>query len=82
MVITNEQIEKKFSEIDDVDYVLAEGDGYHYHITVVSDLFIDKPKIARQKWVYGVLNDYILSGDLHAIQMKTLTKSEWEKKHG
>ncbi|MDF1758847.1 MAG: BolA/IbaG family iron-sulfur metabolism protein [Legionellaceae bacterium] len=82
MVITNTQLEKQFSVMDEVEYVKADGDGYHYQLTVVSDLFIDKSKVARQKWVYGVLNQHILSGDLHAIQMKTLTKSEWEKQHG
>lgn len=82
MSISNEQLESQFSGIAEVDYVHAEGDGYHYQLTVVSDAFIDKSRVARQQWVYAILSEHILSGDLHAIQMNTWTKSEWEKQHG
>ncbi|OGV27939.1 MAG: BolA family transcriptional regulator [Legionellales bacterium RIFCSPHIGHO2_12_FULL_35_11] len=82
MVITNEQLEKQFRDIAEIEYVKATGDGYHYQLIVVSDLFVGKSKVARQQWVYGVLNKHILSGELHAIQMQTMTKSEWETQHG
>ncbi|MDP3704556.1 MAG: BolA/IbaG family iron-sulfur metabolism protein [Legionellaceae bacterium] len=82
MSISNEQLENQFSSIAEVDYVRAEGDGYHYQLTIVSNVFIGKSRVARQQWVYAILNKHILSGDLHAIQMKTWTKSEWEKQHG
>jgi acid stress-induced BolA-like protein IbaG/YrbA len=82
MVITNCQIEKLFNTISEVEYVKVEGDGYHYKLMVVSDLFIDKSKLERHKWVYAILNKHILSGALHALQMQTLTKHEWEKQCG
>ncbi|MDP3561867.1 MAG: BolA/IbaG family iron-sulfur metabolism protein [Legionellaceae bacterium] len=82
MSISNEQLESQFKDIPEVAYVCAEGDGYHYRLTIVSDEFIDKSRVARQQWVYAILNQHILSGDLHAIQMKTWTKAEWEKQHG
>lgn len=82
MIITNEQLEKQFKDVAGVEYVLSEGDGYHYKLTIVSDLFNGKSKVARQKWVYSILNKHILSGSLHAIQMQTFTKSEWEEQHG
>lgn len=82
MVITNGQLEKLFKQYTSVKYVKAEGDGYHYKVTIVSDEFIDKSKIARQKWVYSVLNKYIIAGELHAIDMHTYTIAEWEKQHG
>lgn len=82
MSISNEQIENLFKANDEVDYVQVDGDGYHYQLTVVTDVFEGKPKVVRQQWVYAILNQAILSGSLHAIQMKTLTKSEWEKQRG
>lgn len=82
MVITNEQLEKLFKQHDDVKYVKAEGDGYHYQVTIVTDEFAGKSKLARQKWVYSVLNKHIVTGELHAINMQTYTVSEWEKQHG
>lgn len=83
MVITNAQLEKLFNQMPTVSYVKADGDGYHYQVTVVSDEFEGKSRLVRQKWVYGVLSNHIVAGELHAIQMKTYTSSEWEdQQHG
>ena len=81
-MLSNEEIETLLKNIEEVDYVQVQGDGYHYHITIVSDVFCDKSKVARQQWVYGQLNQYITSGRLHALSMKTWTTDEWEKQHG
>lgn len=81
-MITNEEIEEKLSAVEGVDFIRVEGDGYHYHLTIVSDQFVGKTRVARQQWVYAQLNDYITSGRLHALTMKTWTKEEWGKQHG
>lgn len=81
-MISNEQIERHLTDLDDVEYAKVEGDGYHYKITVVSDVFKGKLKVARQKWVYAYLKPFITSGDLHAISMQTWTKDEWENQDG
>ncbi|KTD25705.1 BolA like protein [Legionella lansingensis] len=80
--MNNKELEDRLAEAGDVDFVRVEGDGYHYQLTIVSDAFIGKSKVARQQWVYAKLKDYITTGSLHAISMKTLTKAEWEKNHG
>ena len=82
MSMSNEKLENLFRSISDVEYVLVEGDGYHYQLTIVSDVFINMSKVKRQQWVYAILNKHIVSGDVHAVQMKTWTTSEWEKQHG
>lgn len=81
-MVTNEEIEQRLSRIDEVFYVKVEGDGYQYQLTVVTDLFLNKPKVARQQWVYAQLKDYITSGGLHAISMKTWTQEEWGNQNG
>ncbi|KTC82070.1 BolA family protein [Legionella cincinnatiensis] len=81
-MLKNEEIEQKFKAIEDVYYVKVEGDGYHYQITIVSDIFLNKSKVARQQWVYAQLKELITTGRLHAINMKTWTKEEWGKQHG
>ncbi len=78
-MLSNEEIEKRFKDIDQVHYVKVEGDGYHYHLTVVSDVFTQKSKVARQQWVYAQLKDFIASGMLHALVMQTWTEEEWGK---
>lgn len=81
-MISNEELEHRLTETGEVDFVQVEGDGYHYQLTIVSNAFLGKSKVARQQWVYAKLKDYITTGNLHALSMKTWTKEEWEKSHG
>ena len=76
-MVSNEEIEAQLRAIEQVSYVKVEGDGYHYQLTIVTDIFVDKPKVARQQWVYAQLNDFITTGKLHALNMKTWTQEEW-----
>lgn len=78
-MLSNEEIEKKFKAIDGVYYAKVEGDGYHYQLTIVTDIFLQQSKVARQQWVYAQIKDLIISGKLHALQMKTWTEEEWGK---
>ncbi|KTC65735.1 BolA like protein (plasmid) [Legionella adelaidensis] len=81
-MISNEEIEQKLLALENVDYVKVKGDGYHFQLVIVSDVFNGKSKVARQQWVYSQLKDDIIGGSLHAISMQTLTNEEWEKQHG
>lgn len=81
-MVTNEEIERHLLTSGDVDFVQMKGDGYHYQLTIVSEVFLGKTKVARQQWVYAKLKDYITSGSLHALTMQTFTKAEWERNHG
>lgn len=81
-MLSNEEIEQRFKDIEDVFYVKVEGDGYRYQLTIVTDIFLDKSKVARQQWVYAQLKDLITTGMLHALSMKTWTKEEWGKQRG
>lgn len=82
-MLSNKEIEEQFKAIDHVVFVKVEGDGYQYQLTIVTNLFLDKSKVARQQWVYGQLKDFITSGKLHALTMKTWTEKEWgEQQNG
>ena len=81
-MLSNEEVEKKLRSIDEVFFVKVDGDGYHYQVTIVSDVFLDKSRVARQQWVYAQLKEFITTGMLHAINMKTWTEEEWGKEHG
>jgi len=81
-MVSNEALERRMLMIEGVEEVQVTGDGKHFELTIVSDVFLGQPKVARQRWVYAQLKDDIMSGSLHAISMNTWTKSEWEKQHG
>lgn len=80
--MTNDDLEKYLRQQNGVELVQVTGDGYHYELVIVSDLFIDKSAVKRQQWVYAQLNDYIKSGNIHALTMKTWTSLEWKNRHG
>jgi acid stress-induced BolA-like protein IbaG/YrbA len=59
--------------------VNVSGDGYQHEILVVGAVFETLNKVKRQQLIYSILNEYIVSGELHAINMKTLTPSEFSQ---
>lgn len=52
-------------------------EGNHLHVTVVSDSFEGVSPVKKQQSVYAALNEFIASGAIHAVHMKTLTPSEY-----
>lgn len=58
--------------------VEVSGDGYHFQVRVISREFEGKMKVSRQRLVYQYLKDWIADGSLHAVEIETLTPSEWE----
>lgn len=50
-------------------------DGVHFEATVVSDAFRGKLPLARHRMVYATLGDR-MGGEIHALQLKTVTPEE------
>jgi acid stress-induced BolA-like protein IbaG/YrbA len=61
--------------------VLTE-DEHHFEILVISEVFEGLSRLKRQQYVYGILNEAIVSGDLHALTLKTMTPAEQKAQHG
>ena len=76
--VSPEQLKALLDQQPEIAYTCVEGDGKHYTVTIVSDVFVQKPKVKRQLWVYALLNPYIKSGELHAIELYTWTLEEWQ----
>ena len=81
-MLSNEILKERLEQIKDVTHVEVEGDGYHYTVSIVSNEFEGKTRVARQQWVYRLVDDLIANGSLHAITLNTYTEHEWEKSHG
>ena len=56
---------------------LNEG-GFHLETVIVSDDFTDLSLIKRHRMVYDAMGE-LMKHEIHALSMKTLTKSEWSK---
>ena len=59
-----------------LNHKLHEG-GFHLETTIVSDDFTDKTLIERHRLVYDAMGE-LMKHEIHALSMKTLTRSEWE----
>lgn len=59
--------------------VKAEGEGNKFDLIVVSEVFEGLNPVKKQQAVYALLNDYIASGELHAVTMQTLTPQQWQQ---
>ncbi|MDA7704950.1 BolA/IbaG family iron-sulfur metabolism protein [Rickettsiales bacterium] len=48
------------------------GDQNHYYLTIEDSIFNDKNMLAQHKIVNASLREYLDSGELHALQLKTV----------
>ena len=55
------------------------GDDNSISLRVVGELFEGLSKVKRQQKVYGFLKDLISTGEIHAVNMQTLTPAEANK---
>jgi acid stress-induced BolA-like protein IbaG/YrbA len=59
--------------------VTVEGDGRHFDVFVVGDIFEGLRPVQRQQKVYAVLQAQIAEGTIHAVNMKTVTPAELQQ---
>ena len=60
--------------------VKVTGDGRHFAITVVSEMFTNLKKLQRQQKINQVINQYINAGVVHAVVLNLFTPEERNKK--
>jgi acid stress-induced BolA-like protein IbaG/YrbA len=68
------------AQLTDCD-IDVRGDGNHFEITVVGDVFEGLNAVKKQQVVYAALNPQIADGTIHAVNMKTYTRSEWQQQN-
>ena len=58
------------------------GDGRHFDILVVGEVFAGLSPVKKQQLVYAALQAEIADGSIHAVNMKTLTPAERQRLNG
>jgi acid stress-induced BolA-like protein IbaG/YrbA len=76
-------------ELDEIQMLLEQGlpgcqvevagDSNSISLQVVGKVFEGLNKVKRQQKVYGFLKELISKGEIHAVNMQTLTPEEFEK---
>jgi len=64
--------------VSHVEVVDTTGTGDHFSAVVVSDDFKKLSLVDQHQLVYRTLGNY-LTKEIHALQLKTFSKSAWEK---
>ncbi len=78
MPFSLQTIEEKLKEnFPDAIIVLQDykHDGVHLLLEITSEKFRGITLVKQHRLVYDALNDYLKSGDVHALKIKTLTPS-------
>jgi BolA family transcriptional regulator, general stress-responsive regulator len=58
-----------------------QAEGTHLHITIVSPQFENLSLLDRHRLVHAALRE-AFAGDLHALELKTLSPAEWKQRVG
>ena len=74
-----EVITKAISDGINFDNLVVEGSESKFEVQIVSDVFDGKSIIQRHKIIYALLDDYIKTGEIHALSIKAMTISESKK---
>ena len=74
-----EVITKEISDGINFDNLVVEGSESKFEVQIVSDVFDGKSIIQRHKIIYALLDDYIKTGEIHALSIKAMTISESKK---
>jgi acid stress-induced BolA-like protein IbaG/YrbA len=56
----------------------VEGEGSHYNIEAIGEVFADLRPVKKQQLVYGALSEHIANGSIHAVNIRTYTPQQWE----
>ena len=78
-IIMKDVITKVLSEGIKFDKLMVEGSESKYEVQIVSDVFDGKSLIQRHKIIYALLDNYIKTGEIHALTIKAMTLSESKK---
>lgn len=56
--------------------IQVQGEGNHFQVIVIGDIFKGLNPVKRQQLVYAALNEKIADQTIHAVTIKTYTSAE------
>ncbi|MCD1124930.1 BolA family iron metabolism protein IbaG [Jinshanibacter sp. LJY008] len=59
--------------------VRVTGDGSHFQVIAIGDMFEGMSRVKQQQAVYAPLMEYISDNRIHALSIKVYTPAEWER---
>lgn len=56
----------------------VQGEGSHYDITAIGQVFDGLRPVKKQQLVYAALSEHIADGSIHAVNIRTYTPEQWQ----
>lgn len=75
----NQEIQNVLMSALALQQVIVTGDGSHFQVIAVGDLFDGMSRVKKQQTVYGPLMEFIADNRIHAVSIKAYTPAEWER---
>ncbi|MGL9759725.1 MAG: BolA family iron metabolism protein IbaG [Symbiopectobacterium sp.] len=75
----NNEIEEVLMKALALQEVHVTGDGSHFQVVVVGDIFAGMCRIKQQQTVYAPLIEYIADNRIHALSIKAYIPEEWQR---
>ncbi|EJF7710231.1 BolA family iron metabolism protein IbaG [Providencia rettgeri] len=75
---TNE-IKQVLMEKLSLSEAIVTGDGSHFQVIAVGDMFDGMSRVKQQQAIYAPLMEYIADNRIHALSIKAYTPAQWER---
>ncbi|MFT5484337.1 MAG: acid stress-induced BolA-like protein IbaG/YrbA [Halieaceae bacterium] len=72
-----DEVRKLLLEQLTVSELFVSGEGSHFEIVAIGDVFQGMRPVQKQQLIYAPLVSYIADGTIHAVNIKTYTDQEW-----
>ncbi len=57
----------------------VKGEGNHFQVIAVAEMFNDMSRVKKQQTIYAPLMEEIAANTIHALSIKAFTPQQWQK---
>lgn len=75
----NEEIYTTLMQALPLQEAHVSGDGSHFQVIVVGELFVGMSRVKQQQTVYEPLMEFIADNRIHALSIRAYTPAEWQR---
>jgi len=79
IAMENHEIQTVLMNALPLEEVHVSGDGSHFQVIAVGELFAELSRVKKQQAVYAPLMPFIADNRMHAVSIKTYTPAEWAR---
>ncbi|RXK32591.1 cell division protein BolA [Arsenophonus endosymbiont of Bemisia tabaci Asia II 3] len=62
-----------------LDEVIVNGEGNHFQIIAVGEMFDGMSRVKQQQVIHAPLMEYVADNRIHALSIKAYTPAEWKR---